>query len=94
MFSRKTIYSHDDDTSTIYTCPQCNHSVKFHLRDFDKHWENKYTNLEARDFKGAPESKGFIDFYCPTCKIPTTVIFDLSAGGQHGEYWYTIEKVE
>jgi predicted RNA-binding Zn-ribbon protein involved in translation (DUF1610 family) len=94
MLSRKVINHYDEDTGTVYTCPHCNESVKFYIRDFDKHWDSEFTNLEAEDFIGAPEGKGFLDFYCPKCAAPTTIIFSLSAGGQHGEYWYTIERVE
>ncbi|WP_126456271.1 hypothetical protein [Sulfuriflexus mobilis] len=94
MFSRDTVNKYDDDTGTVYTCPHCGESVKFYIRDFDKHWNSKYSNLKSEDFKGAPEGKGFLDFYCQKCNTPTTVIFSLSAGGQHGEYWYTVEKVE
>ena len=93
MFSRDSVNSYDDDTSTVYTCPHCSESVKFYIRDFDKHWKNKHSNLKTEEFKGAPEGKGYLDFYCPKCKTPTTVVFGLSAGGQHGEYWYTIEQV-
>ncbi len=94
MFSRNVINNYDDDTGTVYTCPHCNETVKFFIQDFDKHWKSKHSNLEGEDFKGAPKGKGFLDFYCPNCQSPTTVIFSLSAGGQHGDYWYEIEKVE
>jgi predicted RNA-binding Zn-ribbon protein involved in translation (DUF1610 family) len=94
MFSRNEINNYDDDTSTIYTCPHCSEAVKFYIRDFDKHWKTKSSNLEPKDYRGAQDDKGFLDFYCPKCNVPTTVTFALYAGGQHGEYWYTIEKVE
>jgi len=94
MFNRVTINHYDDDTSTIYTCSKCNNSVKFYIRDFDKHWKSEFSNLKPVDFIGAPEGRGFLDFYCPKCEIPTTVIFKLEAGGMHGEYWYTVENVE
>jgi len=93
MLSRKVINHYDDDTSTVYTCPRCEEAVKFYIRDFDKHWNSEFTNLKPEDFRGAPEGKGFLDFYCPKCATPTTIIFSLSAGGQYGEYWYTVESV-
>ncbi len=93
MFSKNVINHYDDDTGTIYTCPHCNESVHFNIRDFDKHRDGIFTNLQAQDYQGAPEGKNFLDFYCTNCATPTTVIFNLSVGGQHGEYWYTIESV-
>ena len=94
MFDRTVINHYDDDTSTNYTCAKCSNLVKFYIRDFDKHWKNKSSNLSHEDFRGSLDGKGFLDFYCPKCSVSTTVIFKLEAGGRHGEYWYTIENIE
>lgn len=91
MFTRAVINNYDDEKSTIYTCPHCDNSIKFSIRDFDKHWDSCFTNLKGEDFIGAPYGKGFLDFYCPKCAVATTVRFKLEAGGMHGDE-YTIEN--
>jgi hypothetical protein len=93
MFSRNEISNYDDDTCTIYTCPHCGENVQFYLRHFEKHWESKTSNLKTEDFRGAQDDNGFLDFYCPKCKTPTTVEFSISVGGKHGQSWYRIEKI-
>lgn len=94
MFTSAVINHYDDDTSTIYTCPNCNNSIKFSIRDFDKHWQSGFTNLKGEDFIGAPYGKGFMDFYCPKCALPTTVTFKREAGGMNGKRWYTIDNAD
>ncbi len=94
MFSKIVINHYDDDTGTTYTCSRCSNSVKFYIRDFNKHWNSDFSNLKNENFIGATEGKSSLDFYCPKCSVPTTVIFKLEAGGMHGEYWYTIDSVQ
>ena len=94
MFTGTVINHHDDNTSTIYTCPHCENSITLSIKDFDRHWDSCLTNLKGEDFIGAPYGKGFLDFYCLVCAAPTTVRFKLEAGGKHDEYWYTIENVK
>ena len=94
MFSHTVINGHADNTGTVYTCPECENEVKFYIRDFDKHWNSDFSNLDEKDFIGSPKDQAFLDFYCPECFLPTIVIHGLEAGGMHGEYWYNVENVK
>ena len=57
--------------------PECENEVKFYIRDFDKHWNSDFSNLDEKDFIGSPKDQAFLDFYCPECFLPTTVIYGL-----------------
>ncbi len=91
-FSRIEINVYDLDRTTRYKCV-CGELIEFKYHDFEKHWKKDFTNLREADFVGAPEGLSFLDFYCPACNRPTTVQYSLSAGGQHGECWFTIEEL-
>jgi hypothetical protein len=88
-FARLTLNAYDVDRVTRYEC-SCGEKISLNFEDFRKHWKSTFTNLDEGDFVGAPEGRSFLDFYCPSCKAATTIIYDLEAGGQHGEHWYNI----
>lgn len=92
VFSRLVVNIYDVDHAITYKCP-CDKQIGFKFRDLEKHWNNNYSNLDKKDFVGAPDGQSFIDFYCPSCHLSTTIQYDLSAGGQHGEFWYTIKNL-
>jgi hypothetical protein len=94
MFSKSVINYYADSTTTEYTCERCINVVRFYISDFDKHWESDFTNLRDEDYLGSPPNKSFLDFYCPKCEVPTTIIFKVEAGGRNGEYRYLIESTK
>ena len=91
-FTKGEINRYDADRSTKYTCT-CGEVIGFQFQDFERHLKNDFSNLNSADFVGASAGMSFLDFYCPSCQSPTTIQYSLSAGGQHGESWFTIENV-
>ena len=91
-FTKIELNNYDLDRTTRYRC-SCGEQVGFQFHDFEKHWKSEFSNLQKGHFVGAPEGEAFIDFYCPQCNVPTTIQYSLSAAGQHGEFWYTIQNV-
>lgn len=94
MLSHAAIDSYAESTETMFECESCKENVKFYIRDFDKHAGSQYTNLRAEDFVGASDGYEFLDFYCPGCDTPITIIYRIEVGGGHGQYRYCIEGVE
>ncbi len=91
-FSKIEIDSHEADLNTIYSCA-CGEKVRLNFKDFEKHLNLKFSNLDSGDFVGAGNNQSFIDFYCPCCGLATTVQYSLSVGGRHGQCVYSINSV-
>ena len=91
-FTKLVLNTYDNVRTTKYRCV-CNGQTSLQFGDFEKHWDSDFSNLEKADFVGAPEGLSYIDFYCPLCNVATTIQYSLSVGGQHGEFWFTIESV-
>lgn len=77
----------------MYTCSQCQHKTKFLYEDFDRHRETHFSNLSKKDAYIPDIGNYILDFYCPGCRVATTISFDFFVGSKHGESWFTIEEL-
>lgn len=74
-----------------YTCPRCQKTISFNLKDLDHHSFSSFTNLSSLDQTKVEsivgDNKGdansFLDFYCPGCKSPVRIYFQSWAGGRY-----------
>ena len=86
----------------VYSCENCGCQISFKPDDFEKHNNLKYTNLENDDRiiveKYIEDSNSlsilsFLDFYCPNCNQPTTILFQGGPSGYWGIFELKIEKI-
>jgi hypothetical protein len=85
----------------IYTCENCNDMIAFKPDNFQKHNRSNYSNLQINDrlqfeniMTGSKyKDHSFIDFYCPKCRQPTTIIFKGNPSGYWGFYEFTITEI-
>jgi len=86
---------------TIYQCDTCKYKVSLSLKDFSNHTEIIRTNLDSEDFDNFHnylktidyKIHSLLDFYCPSCKQATMVLFIAGPSGYWGEYFVKIQKV-
>jgi len=102
-FSRLPEFTkHTTDTGT-YVCAHCTTAVAFRTRNFEKHFDTSFTNLDAfwhnqftsRRPLQSGEWEAFLDFACPGCGAPVRIIYRAGpewAMGCHG--WQLIEVLE
>lgn len=82
----------------VYTCENCDYSISFKTDDFKKHNELNHSNLELTDKKVIDKTlksyhlkdSSFLDFYCPKCKLATTILFTGGPSGYWGEFTFNI----
>jgi DNA-directed RNA polymerase subunit M/transcription elongation factor TFIIS len=83
----------------VYTCENCDYQISFSLENFKKHTKSEFTNLDPDDRKlivdyiKHQEQKSTIDFNCPKCEQPTTILFNGGPSGYWGEYFFKIDKL-
>lgn len=85
----------------VFKCENCNYEIGFKEEDFKKHSRSKFSNLTQDEenivgqFMQANNLKhfSFLDFYCPSCKRATSILFEDGYGGKHGDYVFEIKKV-
>ena len=78
---------------TLYTCPQCGEKVSFSRTDFESRGRRQTSNLSevhSSAISALAQETGFgadeyLDWYCPTCRLPTRAYFRQWAGGRHGD---------
>ena len=85
----------------LYVCKKCRHEISFTLENFEEHAKSQFSNLNATDNGIIDEhlrtnnikNLSFIDFYCPTCKQATSIIFDSGPSGYWGMFFFKIKKI-
>lgn len=85
----------------VYTCDNCDYKINLALNDFKKHVKSSFSNLKSDDRgfifnymnKQETNQESFIDFYCPNCRQPTTILFNGGDSGYWGEFFFKILKV-
>ncbi len=86
----------------VYSCENCNYKISFKPYDFEKHNNSKNTNIQLNDkiiidkyIKNTADliTLYSLDFYCPNCNQPTTILFKGGESGYWGIYELEIEKI-
>ena len=86
----------------VYSCENCGYQISFKPDDFKKHNDLENTNLIKDDRiiieKYIENSRNlstlsFLDFYCPNCNQPTTILFQGGPSGYWGIFELEIEKI-
>jgi len=83
----------------IYACDKCDYKISLGLEDFKKHNKSIFTNLKPDERMIIvqhiinTQANSFLDFYCPKCQQPTTILFNGGDSGYWGEYFFKIDKV-
>jgi DNA-directed RNA polymerase subunit M/transcription elongation factor TFIIS len=83
----------------VYTCENCDYQISLSLEKFKKYTNSEFTNLDPADRKFIVDYiqkidlKSTIDFNCPKCKQPTTLLFNGGHSGYWGEYFFKIIKL-
>ena len=83
----------------IYTCQNCTYKLTLKESDFLKHTESTFSNLSNPDRSKflnhltLTKDDSFLDFYCPNCQQPTTIIFVGGYTGYWGMYGFKIKRV-
>ena len=85
----------------IYTCVKCQNQISFSTDDFEKHNKSNFTNLNLKDksiidnfiIESAQKTNSFIDFYCPRCKLATSLFYQGGQSGFWGNYEFQIKNV-
>ena len=83
-----------------FTCPHCEQKLEFKENDFQKHINNKESNLSESDAVSMKEAQKeysnnpsySLDFYCPKCNSPVCVFYNAGVAGR-GELFYKLEYV-
>lgn len=100
-FSVEEISVRERTIPIIYTCMNCYNHILFKPLDFEKHNKSDFTKLQPTDknifddyikFMNINDLP-FIDFYCPKCKLATTIIFNGSPSGYWGVFEIKIKEI-
>ena len=85
----------------IFTCYKCNFNTSFTLEDFEKHSKASFSNLTSADKIDIDKYlqlhnikwNSFLDFYCPSCKQPVSIIYDSGPSGYWGAFYFKVKNV-
>lgn len=84
----------------VYSCENCNQQISFNPDRFQLHNKSIHSNLQLMDrnefqqfMKLNKIEYSFIDFYCPKCNQPTTIIFDGDTSGYWGIFEFSIKDI-
>ena len=84
----------------VYSCENCGDQISFKPENFEKHHKSAFSNLKNSDtleFKEFTTQNNleysFIDFYCPKCSQPTTILFEGNPSGYWGILEFTIKEI-
>ena len=85
-----------------YHCTNCNQEVAISFKNLSKHHNSNFSNFSQEDMDAfgllekenpAIKTDSFLDFYCPKCKRPVRIYYNMWAGGKHGEFGFSIKFI-
>ena len=84
----------------ISKCEKCGFEIEFKEHNFQKHSNSFFSNLNDKDktllekYKQAQklDKLSYLDFYCPSCKQPTQILYEDGYGGK-SDYLISIKSV-
>jgi len=85
-----------------YRCDVCNQEVAISFKNLSKHNKSDFSNFSEDDKKSfalfeAQNLKikidSFLDFYCPKCRKPVRLYYQMWAGGHHGQFGFSIKFI-
>jgi Na+-translocating ferredoxin:NAD+ oxidoreductase RnfC subunit len=83
-------------------CLNCENIVSINFSNLKKHKLSDFTNLSEQDTEKMTDfikeklteiPNSFLDYYCPNCGIPTKLLYEIWAGGKHGEYGFKLKNL-
>ncbi|MBP0905871.1 hypothetical protein ACFSKN_08635 [Mariniflexile gromovii] len=83
-------------------CLNCNDKISINFSNLKKHQLSDFSNLSEKDAKKISDfikeklteiPNSFLDYYCPNCGIPTTLLYESWGGGKHGEYGFNLKNI-
>jgi hypothetical protein len=84
----------------IYRCENCDQQISLSPDRFQLHSQSKHSNLKNNDrhefenyMKKNNIEYSFLDFYCPKCSQPTTIIFEGNPSGYWGIFEFSILEI-
>jgi len=90
----------DRNIQIIYSCENCDQQISFSPDRFQIHNKSRHSNLQIMDrdefesfMKLNNVEDSFLDFYCPKCHQPTTIIFAGNPSGYWGIFEFSIKYI-
>ena len=84
----------------VYSCENCRDRISFKPENLEKHHKYDFSNLKNSDRSEFKEfttrnnlEYSFIDFYCPKCGQPTTILFEGNLSGYWGILEFRIKEI-